>query len=627
MAGTRGSIPVSTDRLQRQLDEVSGAIAEGRVRRAMALAGKVCEAAPDQPAAWVALGYSAMLAGDFIAARDAYARADDLRPGDAQLLAAFGVAAASAGDAELAVTKLSQAARLAPDDKSVWINLGNAISQASAGKDPARTAFGRALALDAASVEARVSYAHALALVGELDDARLLLAEGHARDPGNADIALGLVGILDDLQQRDRAAAVLEGASHPRLRQSRLMRLNYDDAIPAETLARLHFEFGAALAPAKTGEFGRRLPEAGKALRVALVSPDFRDHPIASFVRPLLAGADPARLRIHLYSDTPKSDPSTAALRAAAGGAWREIWGESGEQVARHLANDRIDVAIDLAGHTDSNRMRDFAGRLAPWQATWLGYPNTTGVPAIDFRLVDATTDPAGRAEALNSERLVRVEGCFVCYGAPHDVALCAARAAGHPVTFGSANNFKKIGPATGRLWARVLAAVPGARLLLKSSHLFDGAQARRAAADYLATHGIDPARVEFRAHAPGAAGHLRFYDEVDVALDPLNYNGTTTTCDALWMGVPVVALAGDRHAARVGASLLAAAGLPSFVATDADGYVALAARLAGDVDGLFAGRAERRARMAASRLTDANAFAAAWESALRGAIAAQFGA
>ncbi len=111
------------------------------------------------------------------------------------------------------------------------------------------------------------------------------------------------------------------------------------------------------------------------------------------------------------------------------------------------------------------------------------------------------------------------------------------------------------------------------------------------------------------------------------MALDPLNYNGTTTTCDALWMGVPVVALAGDRHAARVGASLLAAAGLPSFVATDADGYVALAARLAGDVDGLFAGRAERRARMAASRLTDANAFAAAWESALRGAIAAQFGA
>src|SRR4029077_2442406 len=251
--------------------------------------------------------------------------------------------------------------------------------------------------------------------------------------------------------------------------------------------------------------------------------------------------------------------------------------------LAERICTDGIDVLVDLAGHTARNRLGVFTRKPAPVQVTWLGYPNTTGLDAMDYRLVDAVTDPVGEADALASETLVRLEGGFLCYGAAKDApgpAEAPSIATG-TVTFGSFNNPTKLSDATLDIWARLLDRLPQARLLLKGTPFADPAT-RTLFLSRLGERSVSAERVELLAWQANRAAHLSLYDRIDIALDPFPYNGTTTTCEALWMGVPVVTLRGDRHAARVGASLLTRVGLEALIADDEAGYVATAAALAG---------------------------------------------
>ncbi len=573
----------------------------------------------DRPELLAAWGEFALAAGDYAASDAAFAKALALTPDSPAMIAGQALAAAGSGDYTRAVALLREAVRIAPHDKSLWNNLGNAIGYASGGSDPADATYQAALRLDPADTSIRLNYARALRDAGRLADARGQFRLCLRQQPKNVAARLGLALVLDDLQARDEAEALLaEAADDDAVAQARACRANYDDSLSPEAVYRIHAELASGrVAPPPV--LPATMPST---LRVGLLSPDFRDHPVAVFVRPLLAGADPARLKLFVYDDTPTADATGKELRAA-GGTWRHVAALDDSALARQVANDRIDVLVELAGHTAGNRLAALGHRMAPVQATWLGYPNTTGVPAIDLRLVDAVTDPPDRADALASERLARVDGCFLCWRAPDGLGLAAARPDGAPVAFGSANNFLKVGPRTIALWARVLAATPGSRLVLKSGALFEGPETRAAVAERFAAHGIDAGRLEFRGRAPTRDGHLAFYDAVDIALDPLNYNGTTTTCEALWMGVPVVALAGDRHAARVGASLLAAAGLPDLVAADPDGYVALAQALAGDPARRAELRRTLRSRLSDSALCDAASFAGRWEAALRAGMAA----
>jgi predicted O-linked N-acetylglucosamine transferase (SPINDLY family) len=287
------------------------------------------------------------------------------------------------------------------------------------------------------------------------------------------------------------------------------------------------------------------------------------------------------------------------------------------------LLGDQLDILIDLAGHTERNRLPLLGRRLAPVQATYLGYPNTTGLRTMDYRLVDAVTDPVGEADDRCTERLLRFAPTAWCYAPPADAPLPSPgpAARGEGVAFGCFNNFSKVTDEMLAVWARILAGVPGSRLVLKGFGLGEGAL-RAAALARAAAAGIDPLRIELLGRTVGQAEHLAAYARVDIALDTFPYHGTTTTCEALWMGVPVVTLAGDRHSSRVGISLLESVGHGEWVASDWTTYVSKAADLAGDAVRLGALREALREEVRRSALSDhagqSDRFAAALEEMAR---------
>ena len=353
---------------------------------------------------------------------------------------------------------------------------------------------------------------------------------------------------------------------------------------------------------------------------MGFVSADLRTHSVAWFLLPLLRALDPRRVQAVGYANGGREDAMTDRLRSACTG-WRRIESMSDAQVVEQVRADGIDLLIDLSGHSAGHRLGVFAQRAAPLQATWLGYPNTTGLATVDLRLVDAITDPVDTAQALASERLLRIDEGFLCYRAPEDAPEPAQRDAHAAPTFGSFNNLQKISPSTVDLWAAVLSAEPEASLLLKAGGLEQASVQARLQAVF-ASRGIAPARLCFLPRTAGVAEHLAAYGEIDVALDTWPYHGTTTTCEALWMGVPVITRVGDRHASRVGASLLTAAGCAEDVAGDTGGFVGAARRALARVRSDTQSRAALRARLAASALTDAAGFADRFTRALEQAWA-----
>ena len=300
----------------------------------------------------------------------------------------------------------------------------------------------------------------------------------------------------------------------------------------------------------------------GRRLRVGYVSADFRQHPVASFLEPLLTAHDRERVEIFCYAEVRKPDDVTHRFQAMADH-WRFTVGMPDEAVAAQVMADGIDILVDLAGHTGGNRLRVFAHRPAPVQVTWLGYPHSTGLTTIDYRIVDAITDPTGDVVRSAGEKLVRLADTFICYSSPANAPSPRSPPSIESgiVTFGSFNNPTKYSSATVDAWANLLTRVPAARLLLKGLPFTD-ATTRSSYLNRFSERGIEPERITLLGRTPERTRHLEHYHQIDIALDPFPYNGTTTTCEALWMGVPVVALRGDRHSGRVGASLLTSVGL-----------------------------------------------------------------
>jgi predicted O-linked N-acetylglucosamine transferase (SPINDLY family) len=424
------------------------------------------------------------------------------------------------------------------------------------------------------------------------------------------------VTVLVRAGRRDEAMDLLESfvARHPAdaaMRSELLMGLQYLEREPA-AVARAHRAFGEHLPRPDPPRFTRR---PGEPLRVGLLSSDLRGHSVGFFVQSLAMHAR-AGMELVAFSGAPKawSDGVTERIRAHCG-RWHEVGAMDDATLDALIRTERIDVLLELAGHTTGHRLAAIARKPAPVIVTAIGYPDTTGLPAIDARLVDSITDPAG-TEARCTERLVRLDPCFLCYTPPEDAPEPRMPAAEAPITFGSFNNASKIGPRTARIWSGVLAAVPGSRLLLKSAGLADRVT-RGVLLQALAAEGIDPERVETLDLAAGRREHLDAYARVHVALDTTPYNGTTTTCEALWMGVPVVAIRGDRHAARVSTSLLRAAGFSEWIADDAAGFARVAAELALDRSRLMALRSSMRDTMQASTLMDGRGYAARFFASL----------
>jgi predicted O-linked N-acetylglucosamine transferase (SPINDLY family) len=499
-------------------------------------------------------------------------------------------------------------------------NLGTAL-QAADRAEAALACFERLTAAVPEDGEAQGNHGLALKDLGRLGDAMarliraLVLKPAHADTHNNAGLVLMAQGRLEQAMACYRHALALK-PDHVGAHSNLILCMQYDAAstgraILAESQAWVerHGRFAPAVPFANS-----RQPE--RCLRVGYVSADFRTHSVSYFFEALLAAHDPSRVEVVCYADVAQPDRVTRRLEQAARH-WRPIFGRGDEEVAAQVRADGVDILIDLAGHLGNRRLPLFARRAAPVQATWLGYPGTTGVPAIDWRITDAIADPFGPADDEHSERLMRLPGPFLCYRPPDGAPAINTRDAGALVTFGSFNNLPKMTEATVALWASVLAALPDARLLLKSASLADTETCARYA-NLFAAHGIASERIEMVPWVLDGAGHLGLYGQVDIALDTFPYHGTTTTCEALWMGVPVVTLAGERHATRVGASILNAVGLSELVATTPEEFQRAAIALARNGARLAALRSGLRARVAASPLCDAPGFARNFETALR---------
>ena len=398
-----------------------------------------------------------------------------------------------------------------------------------------------------------------------------------------------------------------------------LLLSHYQNLQTREQLAELHRAYGLVVeAGTKRTSLpiGPRSPE--RRLRIGYVSADFVLHSVAFFLEPLLEHRDRTQFEAYVYSNARKLDAVSTRLQGFVDG-WRDVNSLSDDDAAALIRADEIDVLIDLSGHTNGNRLAVFARKPAPVQITYLGYPNTTGLSCIDYRLTDAECDPPGSTESLHTERLLRLDTGFLCYGPPTfapEVSVPPS-STGRPPTFGSFNALNKLSDETLALWARLLRETPEARLLLKHSFLGQPESKARFEA-LLQAHGLPLERVELLGHVPALSGHLSAYGAVDVALDSFPYHGTTTTCEALYMGVPVVSLAGDTHVSRVGVSLLKRAGLSDLVATDHDAYVRIAQDLLRDEARRVALRATMRERLRGGGLTDAPRVTRAFEDALR---------
>lgn len=563
--------------------------------------------------------------GDYAAAIELHQRAIGLKPDRAHAHYSLGVALDRLGRDDAALDAYRRAIQLKPDYLDAYGNLGVALVKQRRA-DEALPHLERAVALDPRRPESRLNLGKALRDLDRFADAETAYRLALELRPDFGEARNSLANILQDFGQLDEAMAQLRYVLETQpdyltAGSNLLMKSIYHDGIGAAAIAEEHRKFGrvmTALAGAGDPAWRERERDPERRLRIGYVSPDFNAHSCAFFLEPLLAAHDRAAVELYCYSNTAKTDAITERMRALADH-WRDIVPLSDAEAATLIAAGRIDILVDCAGHTARNRLSLFALKPAPLQGTWLGYPHGTGLPTVDFRLTDAVADPVGATDAHYLERQLRLAGGFLCYRpldeAPEPAPGPLARGAG-PV-FGCFNNANKVGPAAARLWSEILAAVPAARLKLRAKQFRDATVVRRFRERFAAA-GVVPERIEFSGWAPTIREGLADYANIDVALDPFPYNGTTTSCEALWMGVPVVALAGDAHAGRVGASLLASVGLAELVAKDLAQYRDIAIGLARDPARLARLRGELRARMAAAPLCDAPRFARAVEAAYR---------
>jgi len=453
--------------------------------------------------------------------------------------------------------------------------------------DEALSHLRRALELDPASARAHGDYAATVAERGEIDEALGHLRQAIAIEPENPLYQSNLVYLLA-FSARVDAAEILEAAREfGRKHADRVTRL--------------------------TSHSNSRDPE--RKLRIGYVSADFRTHPVALFLLPLFRHHDRTRFEVFCYSNGRRPDAVTAELRELADG-WRDISAlDDDDDAAALIRSDAIDILIDLAQHSAGHRLLLFARKPAPVQATWLGYPGTTGISAIDYRITDPQLDPPELGNPSSTEKLAWLPETFWCYSPDLDappVNELPALSAGY-VTFGSLNSFKKTSDVALALWARVLQAVPNSRLLLVAP----AGQARERVRRIVAEHGVEPTRIELISHM-SRSEYLRTYQRIDVCLDSVPYNGATTSLDAFWMGVPVVTLRGATPVSRAGASLAHSLGLREVVAETEEQYVARAVVLATHLASLARLRQDLRPRMLESPLLNAPRFTAGFEATLR---------
>ena len=378
-----------------------------------------------------------------------------------------------------------------------------------------------------------------------------------------------------------------------------------------------HRKWGIAKAKKSPPAFKFKPRTAGAKLRVGFLSADLCHHPVAHFIEPLFREYDKERFEFVAYGDQRKSDEFSERFSKQVD-LWRETCSLNDQALAKKIHEDKLDILFELSGHTAYNRLGALAMKPAPVQASYLGYPGTTGLQTIDFRITDTMVDPERMTEKFHTERLIRLQRCAWCYE-PDSVAPTVAPLPALKngfITFGCFNNMAKLNPALFEVWADVLLQVPGSHLRLKARTLTDEG-VKNELKEYFTSKGITEDRLDFFGHTRKIHEHLDHYHEVDIALDSYPYHGTTTTCEAMWMGCPVITRAGAAHVSRVGVSLLSAVGFEEFICESQEAYIANAVALAGDTARLENLRSGMRDRLQKSPLMDQKGFAREFEASL----------
>ncbi|HLQ33547.1 MAG TPA: tetratricopeptide repeat protein [Chloroflexota bacterium] len=573
----RAAIAAKPDYLDARLNLGSMLEAQEKLAEALKVFDDVTQLWPQEPAPWVALGHVQLSLSMFDEAEASCRRA--LERGTAQAAQAHS-------------------------------NLGAALHQQGRVEE-AEAAYRRALAADRNFAVAHANLGTLLETVQRFEDAVSAQERAVALEPANPDRHFNLGNALLARGRLELAEACYRQAlalrpDYAKAYSNLLMTVQYRADLSPEDIFREHLGFGAVVhRAARPALVHENQPDPERLLRVGYISADFRGHAVASFLTHALEAHDREQVEVVCYSNSPRTDDVTRRIQAAAD-RWREVHALADAETVELIRQDGIDVLVDLAGHTGDNRLPVLAAKPAPVQVTWLGYPDTTGLAEVDYRITDAWADPAGRSDQLHTEGLIRLPNGFSAYEPPSDapeVSPLPAAANGY-VTFGSFNNFNKLSEECLSLWARILASLPGSRLLLKCSQL-DDAAIRDELLEWFTAHGIAANRLDLFGAVASQREHLAHYSRMDVALDPFPYNGATTSCEALWMGVPVIALEGDRHAGRVGLSMLTRVGLEYLVALGHEEYRAKAVALAGNVARLERLRSTLRETMRQSSLTD----------------------
>jgi predicted O-linked N-acetylglucosamine transferase (SPINDLY family) len=535
--------------------------------------------------------------------------------GNPRALHRLGLLMRERGHKDKALDLLLRAAKLMPESAEIQSDLGKVLA-ADRNFYPAIQRLERALSLDSERPADYLWLAGAYGEIGRSDKMLETCDRAIAFAPDDHEIAHRIASAIMTQGRMADALAILRRVlaqkPGPAVHSGLLFCMHYvPDASPEEIFEE-HRRFAEAY------ETFPHLPhpndpDPDRPLRIGYVSPDFKMHPVAQFLYPVLARHNRDQFEVFCYSATPTFDARTLAFQKVS--RWRDIRRLTPDQSAELIRHDAIDILIDTTGHTGGSQLMLFARKPAPVQVTWLGYPDTTGLQSIDYRITDRHADPA--TDHLHSEKLLCLPS-FLCYEAPEhtpEVAPPPVLKNGF-ITFGSFNNFMKISPATVETWSEILHAVPGSKLVLKHRGASDIA-ARETFPGFFESHGIARDRIIINAQMPAHHLHLDSFRDIDIALDPFPYNGTTTTCETLVMGVPMVTLAGAAHVSRVGVSLLTQIGMTDWIASTRADYVRIAVENALP-EKLNRLRGEIRGRLLASELGDPVRFTARLEDAYR---------
>jgi len=557
-------------------------------------------------------------------AMECYRKAISLNPHYVDAYINLGELLRKTGEPGASETIYRKAMAIQPDRVDIQFNLGLTLHHARKYREAAEV-FGKIAAEQPDYPGIHNDLGLALVRIGKFEEGIAHYRKAIEKNPDFAMAYNNLGNAL--LAQSDPAGAVTcfrkalsLNPGHARAHSNLLLSMNYMADVSQEDMYREAQQFDRQHAGRHTE--GEPVFPASKdrdrVLRIGYVSPDFRSHSVAHFIRKLFGEHDRDQVEVYCYANVLVRDAVTDELEAQTD-SWCSITGMTSDEAADHIRKDQVDILVDLAGHTADNRLLLFARRPAPVQVNWLGYPNTTGLRCMDYRLTDEIADPPGEADRLHVEQLVRLPHGFLCFQTDSPVPPVSSPPCtnqGH-ITFGSFNSLQKITAEVITAWSEILHHVPGSRLMLKSSALADETTRIRCATQF-AAQGIDRDRIELHGLIPARDDHLAMYSQIDIGLDTFPYNGTTTTCEALWMGVPVVTLRGNRHAGRVGASILHHVGIPELIADSVDAYIEQATTLAEHTEELANLRRRLRPQMRASALMNTAQFARSLEKAYR---------